>query len=44
MTDLSALAASVGRLLKDRGHTIAVSESSCGGLLSALLVAKNESC
>ncbi len=39
MTDLSSVAASVGQLLKDRGDTIAVSESSCGGLLSASLVA-----
>lgn len=39
MSDLSSMAASVGQLLKDRGETIAVSESSCGGLLSASLVA-----
>ena len=39
MPDLSSMAASVGQLLKDRGETIAVSESSCGGLLSASLVA-----
>ena len=39
MPDLSSMAASVGQLLKDRGDTIAVSESSCGGLLSASLVA-----
>ena len=39
MTELSALAANVSELLKERGDTIAVSESSCGGLLSAALVA-----
>ena len=39
MTELSALAAAAGELLKQRGETIAVSESSCGGLLSAALVA-----
>ena len=39
MPDLSSMAASVGQLLKDRGDTIAVSESSCGGLISASLVA-----
>ncbi len=39
MPDLSSMAATVGQLLKDRGDTIAVSESSCGGLLSASLVA-----
>ena len=39
MAELSSLAATVGQLLKDRGDTIAVSESSCGGLLSAALVA-----
>ncbi len=39
MTELSALSVSVGDLLKQKGHTIAVSESSCGGLLSAALVA-----
>ena len=39
MPDLSPIAAIVGQLLKDRGDTIAVSESSCGGLLSASLVA-----
>ena len=39
MSDLSTLAASVGQLLKDRGETIAVAESSCGGLLNATLVA-----
>ena len=39
MPDLSSMAASVGALLKQRQQTIAVSESSCGGLLSATLVA-----
>ena len=39
MPDLSPMAANVAQLLKDRGDTIAVSESSCGGLISASLVA-----
>ena len=39
MPDLSSMAASVGALLKQRQQTIAVSESSCGGLISAVLVA-----
>lgn len=39
MPDLTSLAASVGALLKEKQHTIAVSESSCGGLISAALVA-----
>ena len=39
MPDLSRLAASVGQMLKDRGDTIAVSESACGGLINAALVA-----
>lgn len=38
MPELMATAASVGALLKEKGHNIAVSESSCGGLLSACLV------
>ena len=38
MPDLSPLAASVGELLKQRGDTIAITESSCGGLISAALV------
>ncbi len=38
MPDLSSTAASVGALLKKKGQNIAVSESSCGGLLSACLV------
>ena len=39
MPDLSSMAASVGALLKESNQTLAVSESSCGGLLSACLVA-----
>lgn len=39
MPDLSSMASSVGALLKDKGHTVAVAESSCGGLISASLVA-----
>lgn len=38
MPDLNSTAASVGALLKEKGQNIAVSESSCGGLLSACLV------
>ena len=39
MADLTSMAASVGALLKQRQQTIAVAESSCGGLISASLVA-----
>ena len=39
MPELSKLASTVADLLKERGDTIAVSESSCAGLLSAALVA-----
>ena len=39
MPDLSAIAAPVGALLKQTQQTVAVSESSCGGLISATLVA-----
>ena len=39
MPNLSSMAASVADLLKQRQHTIAVTESSCGGLISAALVA-----
>ena len=39
MPDLSSMASSVGALLKEKGHSIAVAESSCGGLISASLVA-----
>ena len=38
MPDLNPLAASVGELLKQRQHTLAVTESSCAGLISACLV------
>ncbi len=38
MPDLSSMAASVGALLKEIEQTLAVTESSCGGLLSACLV------
>ena len=38
MAELGSMAASVGELLKQCQQTIAVSESSCGGLLSAALV------
>lgn len=36
---LAALGAAAGALLKARGHTIAVAESSAGGLINAALVA-----
>ena len=39
MPDLSSMAASVGEMLKQGKWTIAVNESSCGGLISASLVA-----
>ncbi len=39
MSELSTLATAVGQLLKDRGESLAVAESSCGGLLNATLVA-----
>jgi nicotinamide-nucleotide amidase len=39
MPDLTSLAASVGALLKDTTHTVAVAESAAGGLISAALVA-----
>ena len=38
MPDLESMAASVGALLKQHRHTVAVFESSCGGLISASLV------
>ncbi|HKD21146.1 MAG TPA: CinA family protein [Rhizomicrobium sp.] len=38
MQDLFALAAEVGARLKERGETIAVAESSSGGLISAALL------
>ena len=39
MSDLAALAASLGTRLKERGETVAVAESSAGGLISAALLA-----
>ena len=39
MTDLGSMAASVGALLKQYGQSVAVAESSAGGLISAALVA-----
>ena len=39
MPDLNSMASSVGALLKETQQTIAVTESSCGGLISASLVA-----
>ena len=39
MPDIGSIAVSVGQLLKQKGHTVAVAESSCGGLISASLVA-----
>jgi len=38
-TSLARLGGAVGALLKERKHTIAVSESSAGGLINAALVA-----
>ena len=38
MPDLTSVAAAVGALLKETGQSLAVSESSCGGLISATLV------
>jgi len=40
MPDLSTFAAAVGALLKERGATVAVAESSTGGLISAVLLAQ----
>src|SRR5213076_3161572 len=39
MNELTALASSLGSLLKERKETIAVAESSAGGLISAALLA-----
>jgi nicotinamide-nucleotide amidase len=39
MPNLSAMAASVGALLKERKETVGVAESSAGGLISAALLA-----
>ena len=36
--DLESMAAAVAALLKEKGHTVSVSESSAGGLISASLV------
>ncbi len=38
MPDLTSLAAPAAALLKERGQSIAVADSSCGGLISAALV------
>jgi len=40
MPDLSAFASAVGALLKERGATVAVAESSTGGLIAAALLAQ----
>ncbi len=37
--ELASLAATLGQLLKDRDETVAVAESSTGGLISASLLA-----
>ena len=37
--NLNDLAAEAGRILRERGDTVAVSESACGGLINAALVA-----
>ncbi len=39
MVELAAMAERVGGLLKQRGETVAISESSSGGLISAALLA-----
>lgn len=39
MSDLAALAATVGTLLRDTRQTVSVAESSAGGLISAALLA-----
>jgi nicotinamide-nucleotide amidase len=39
MSDFKTMAADVGALLKEKGQTVAVAESSSGGLLSAALLA-----
>ena len=39
MSDLASMAASLGARLKERGETVAVAESSAGGLISAALLA-----
>lgn len=40
MDELGTMASAVGGLLKTRGHTVAVAESSAGGLISAALLAQ----
>ena len=39
MTELARLAAAVGARLTERGETVAIAESSTGGLISAALLA-----
>ena len=39
MPNLTSLSESIGALLKETGESLSVSESSCGGLISATLVA-----
>ncbi len=39
MPDLTPMTRSLGELLKSKGHTLAVAESSTGGLISAALLA-----
>ena len=39
MPNLTSMSAAVGALLKERNQTVATTESSCGGLISAALVA-----
>ena len=39
MVDIATMGASVGALLKERGQTVAVAESSSGGLICAALLA-----
>jgi nicotinamide-nucleotide amidase len=39
MTELARLAAAVGQRLIERGETVAVAESSAGGLISSALLA-----
>ena len=39
MPDLTSMSASIGALLKETQQTVSVSESACGGLIAACLVA-----